>query len=339
SMTSVALHRLSFVIMYVLKKLLHLTLAYALAFVALAIVFFALSPGVPDMTTRYFAALGSAFAVLSGFAVYHHYKIMGQSSASIVASGAPHFYSPLTVNDNTITSRFGIQLWECMPYFVYGTSYFAILFADRIISWIFNPVHAVTASGTVLPISFNSVYHIGADLALIVMLPAIFVQYVLASPIYILVHNRALNLKVMEKHKIDRFLKQSYVRVLLASLLASAAVATAVNFMAPELMSILGGTEASARILLFASAGAVLLSVFGANSLYMIFLGRLKELAIIGSISAAVVVAGGIFMAGYGFENIVLAYLGGTVVAALASSVVMAATIREAGSRLFSRYV
>ena len=71
----------------------------------------------------------------------------------------------------------------------------------------------------------------------------------------------------------------------------------------------------------------------------MIFLVRLKELAIIGSISAAVVVAGGIFMAGYGFENIVLAYLGGTVVAALASSVVMAATIREAGSRLFSRYV
>jgi hypothetical protein len=339
SAVTVALHRLSFVIMYVLKKLVHLTVAYAGAFAALILVFFLMASEVPDMTTRYFAALGAAFAVLSGFAVYHHYKIMGQSSTSIVARGAPHFYSPLTVNDNTIASRFGIQLWECIPYFVYGTAYFVLLFSDRILSWVFNPVTTVTTGGTVLPISFNSVYHIGADLALMVILPAIIIQYVMASPIYILVHNRALNMKVLEKRKIDLFLQHSYRRILLSSILASAVVAVVINLLGPNVMDALGGTEASTRILLFASTGGVFLSVFGANSLYMMFLGRAKELAIIAFASAAIVVVGGIFAASYGFENLVLAYLAGAIVSACASSIVMIPTIREAGSRLFSRYI
>lgn len=339
SAVTVGLHRLSFVIMYVLKKLLHLTISYAVAFVALALVFFFLSPAVPDMTTRYLAALGSAFAVLSGFAVYHHYKIMSQSSTSIVAKGAPHFYSPLTVNDNTITSRFGVQLWECSPYFIYGTAYFIILFGDRILSWLFNPIATATAGGIILPISFNSVYHIGADLALIVMLPAIAIQYVMAAPIYILVHNRAVNLKVSEKHKIDRFLRHSYLRIFFTSVVASISVALIVNFFAPQVMDLLGGTEASTQILLFASAGAVLLSAFGANSLYLMFLGRLKELATISMVSAAVVIVGGVVAAGFGFENIVFAYVAGAAVAALSSSVVTAGTLRNASSWLFSRYV
>ena len=339
SAVTVGLHRLSFVIMYVLKKLLHLTLSYAGALGALGLVFFFLSPAVPDMTTRYLAALGTAFALLSGFAVYHHYKMISQSSTSIVAKGAPHFYSPLTVNDNTIASRFGVQLWECTPYFVYGTAYFVILFGDRIISWIFNPIATATAGGIILPISFNSVYHIGADLALIVMLPAIAIQYVMAAPIYTLVHNRAINLKVSEKHKLDRFLRRSYARVFFASMVASTSVAIVVNFFAPQVMNLLGGTEASTQILLFASAGAVLLSAFGANGLYLTFLGRLKELAIIAMASATVVIVGGIFAAGFGFENIVYAYVAGAAFAALLSSGVMMRTLGNASSWLFSRYV
>lgn len=339
SAVTVGLHRLSFVIMYVLKKLLHLTISYAGAFTALALVFFFLSPAVPDMTTRYLASLGSAFAVLSGFAVYHHYKLMSQSSTSIVAKGAPHFYSPLTVNDDTITSRFGVQLWECTPYFIYGTAYFALLFGDRILSWVFNPIATATAGGVMLPISFNSVYHIGADLALIVMLPAIAIQYVMAAPIYILVHNRAVNLKVSEKHKIDRFLRLSYLKIFFASVMVSTSMAILVNLLAPQIMGFIGGTEPSTRILLFASVGAVLLSAFGANSLYLMFLGRLKELATVAIASSALVVVGGIIAAGFGFENIVFAAVAGAAVAALSSSAVIARTLGNASGWLFSRYV
>jgi hypothetical protein len=104
-------------------------------------------------------------------------------------------------------------------------------------------------------------------------------------------------------------------------------------------MTMLGGTELSTRILMYSSAGAVLLSAFGANSLFMIFLGRLKELAVVSALSAIVVLAGGVFAATYGFENIVLAYLGGTAIAALSSTIVVARTMMDASSSLFSRYV
>jgi hypothetical protein len=264
---------------------------------------------------------------------------MGNSSASIVAKGAPHFYSPLSVNDNTIISRFGVQVWECLPYFIYGTFYFVLLFADRIISWFFNPATVAAANGTILPLSFNSTYHIGADLALLVVLPTAIMQYVLTSPIYALVHNRAVTLKVSESRKIDLFLKHSYKKIMVASIMVSVAGAVMLNLVAPPIITHLGGSSVSIRILAFASAGAVFLSVFAANGVFMIFLGRAKALATVALASALVVSIGGIVLAQSGFENIVMAYLAATIIAAIASTVIMQRTIKQAGSWLFARYI
>ncbi len=339
STVTISLHRVSYVIMYALKKLGHLAISYTGAFAALIAVFFLMPGMMPDVTMRYFAALGSAFAVLSISAIYHHHKIMGNSSASIVAKDAPHFYSPLTVNDNTIISRFGVQMRECLPYFMYGTFYFILLFADRIISWFSNPVAVTAANGTVLPLSFNSVYHIGADLALLVILPTAIMQYVLTSPIYALVHNRAVTLKVSESRKINLFLKHSYRKIMTASIAVSVAGAVILNLVAPSIIAHLGGSAVSVRILTFASAGAVFLSVFAANAVFLIFLGRAKALAIVSLASALVVSIGGIILAQTGFENIVLAYLAATLTAAIASSAIMGKTIKQAGSWLFARYI
>jgi hypothetical protein len=339
SMVTISLHRVSYVIMYALKKLAHIGVSYAIAFATLTGVFFLAPDVIPDISTRYFVALGSAFAVLSCFAIYHHYKIIGQSSTSIVAKNAPHFYSPLSVNDNTIISRFGVQLWECLPYFVYGTFYFVLLFADRAVAWFFNPVTVTAANGTVLPLAFNSVYHIGADLALLVILLVAIMQYVIMSPIYALVHNRAVTLKVSESKKIDWFLQYSYRRLMAASIAVSIAGAVALNFVAPMIIGELGGSETSLRILAFASAGAVFMSMFAANGVFMIFLGKTKALAQIAFAAALIVVAGGVFLAQYGFENAVIAYLAATVFAGLASTIAMRVAIRKAGSLLFARYI
>jgi hypothetical protein len=339
STVTISIHRVSYVIMYALKKLAHIGISYSMAFATLAGVFFLAPDAIPDVTVRYFAALGSAFAVLSCFAIYHHYKIMGQSSTSIVAKNAPHFYSPLTVNDNTITSRLGVQVLECLPYFVYGTFYFVLLFADRAIAWFFNPAAVAAANGTILPLSFNSVYHIGADLALLVILPVAIIQYVITSPIYALVHNRAITLKVSESKKIDWFLQYSYRKLMAASIAVSIAGAVALNLAAPAVIGELGGSEASLRILAFASAGAVFLSMFVANGVFMIFLGKAKTLAEVALAAALIVIVGGVFLAQYGFENAVIAYLAATMFAGLASTVIMRVAIRKAGSLLFARYI
>lgn len=339
STVTISLHRVSYVIMYALKKLAHIGISYTIAFAALAGLFFLATDIIQDVTVRYFAALGSSFAVLSGFAAYHHYRIMGQSSTSIVARDAPHFYSPLTVNDNTITSRFGVQMWECLPYFMYGTFYFVMLFADRAVAWFFNPTTVVAANGTILPFSFNSVYHIGADLALLVILPTAIIQYVIMSPIYALVHNRAITLKVSESRKIDWFLQYSYRKLMAASIAVSISGAVLLNMLAPAIIGELGGSEASLRILAYASAGAVFLSMFAANGVFLIFLGKAKALAQVALVSALIVAAGGVFLAQYGFENAVIAYLAATVFAAMASTVAMRVAIRKASSLLFARYI
>lgn len=339
STVTISLHRVSYVIMYALKKLTQIVISYAIAFVSLGSVFFLAPNLIPDLTLRYFAALGSAFAVLSGFAIYQHYKLLGQSSTSIVAKNAPHFYSPLTVNDNTITSRFGVQLWECLPYFMYGTLYFVLLFADRAISWFFNPAAVIAANGAVLPFSFNSVYHIGADLALLVVLPSAIVQYVITSPIYALAHNRAVTIKVSESKKIDWFLQYSYRKLIAASIAVSIASAVTLNLVAPMIIGYLGGSEVSLHILGFASAGGVFLSIFAANGVFMIFLGKVKVLAQIALSAALIVIVGGIFLAQSGFENAVIAYLAATLFAGTLSTVVMRGAIRKACSLLFARYI
>ncbi len=339
SAVTISLHRVSFVIIYALKKLAHIGISYGIAFAVLAGTFFLSSNVIPDITTRYFAALGSGFTILSGFAAFHHYKIMGKSSTSIVAKNAPHFYSPLTVNDKTITSRFGVQLWECMPYFMYGTFFFILIFADRVVSWFFNPVTITASNGSVMPLSFNSIYHVGADLALVVILPVSVIQYVITSPIYALVNNRAITLKVSESKKIDWFLQYSYRKLMTASIMVSVAGAVLLNFLAPYFIEELGGSEVSLRILLLSSAGVVSLSVLTANGVFMIFLGKAKVLALVSFVAAAIAVTGGIFLAQYGFENTAIAYLAATTFAALASTIVMTMIIRKASSLLFSRYI
>lgn len=190
-----------------------------------------------------------------------------------------------------------------------------------------------------MPLAFNSVYHIGADLALLVILPVAVIQYVITSPIYALVHNRAITLKVSESKKIDWFLQYSYRKLMVTSIIVSIAGALLLNFLAPYFIEELGGSEASLRILAFASAGAVFLSMLTANGVFMIFLGKAKTLAEISFVAAAIVIGAGIFLAQYGFENAVVAYLAATAFAAVASTIVMRVAIRKAGSLLFARYI
>jgi hypothetical protein len=341
STVTISFHRISYVIVYALKKLNHIAISYSVAFATLLALFFLLPTSIiSDTTLRYFVSLGSAFSVLAGFGMYHHYRIMSQSSISIVAKGAPHFYNPLSINDNTIVSRFSVQLWECLPYSLYGTLYFVLIFADRVISWLFNPVRVTATNGTVLPMSFNPVYHIGADLAMLVIFPAAILQFFMMSPIHSLVHNRAVHLRIEENRKIDMFLRRTYRKMITISVVVSVVVAITLNLLAPPIMSYIGGSHISIRILGFASAGAVFLTIFAGNSLFLMFLNKAKTLALISIAPALIVTICGVAIANAtGFQNAVLAYVAATAVAALLSTIATAKAMANGSSRIFSRFV
>jgi hypothetical protein len=342
STITISLHRSSYMIMYALKKLRQIIIAYSLAFAALlSIYLFTPESILPDPVTRYFVALVTSFAILSGFAIYYHYKIITKRSMSTThGKSFPNFYSIMTVNSRTIKSRFSVQWWDNMPYFVFGIFYFIMLFGDRILSWIFNPETVSAINGTTLPMAFNSIYHIGADLALFILVPTTIIQYIIISPIYSLTNNRALELKLSEDKEIDHFLRRSYIKLLIASLTVSLVAYVILNLIGPGLiLNYLGGSETSIQILHYASIGNVLLSVFNANSMFIIFLNRAKILAIITIMAVILVVTLGIILAQSGFENIVKAYLVSTTTGMVISTLYVAKIMRKAGSKFFSRYV
>ncbi|TBR11045.1 MAG: hypothetical protein EPO62_02485 [Candidatus Nitrosotenuis sp.] len=337
SMVTVSLHRASYMIIYSLKKIKHLIVGYASAFVSIGTVYFLAEGAIPDNTVRYFASLGVAFSVLTVFAVFHHRKILEKKSVSIIAGNVPHFYNPVSTSDKTLRSRFHVQIWEMLPHSVFGTLYFSTLFTDRLLSWIYHPDIVSGTSDRLF--EFNSMYHTGADLALLVILSASMLQYVLMSPIYIRLNNMIIDLKISESDKIDRFLQKQYAQLVILSLVLSATTATVLFVFAPQIAVHLGGTEKTVMVLRLASIGNVFISMHAANLMFIAFLNKIKPLVYMSIVAVSIIAVGGAILGKSGYENITIAYLASAVFSFTVSTVCVRKIIRNASSTYFAKYV
>lgn len=333
---TVSVHRISYMVIFSLKKLTHLILAYSAAFATLLSVYFMASSLIHDATTRYFVALSIALAILSIFAVYHNIKIISVNPSTKVSSDAPHFYKPRAQTDKTLRSNIGVQVWECMPNFLFGTFYFAMLFSDRIISWSHN---AMKVNGIILPLGFNSVYHIGADLALSVLIPASLIQYVMTAPIFTQINNISVVSKVSELEKIHQLIQKRYREVVMVSILASIIMALVINLVIPQLPAYKAVSQDSIQILHIASVGNILLSIFSANSVFIMLISRVKSLAIMAGISAIALGLGGIFLGKFGLEYITLSYVASAALAATISTIYIRKNLKNIPSIFFARYI
>jgi hypothetical protein len=336
SMVTVSLHRASYMVIFALKKVKHLIIAYSGAFLTITAVYVFGDVVIQTDSTRYFAALVSAFVVLSVFSIIHHHQMMTKKSLIATSESVPHFYNPGTVTDRTIPSRFSVQLWETMPQFLFGVLYFVMLFADRVISWVYNP--DILSDGGRL-IEFNTAYHTGVDMSLLVMLAAAMVQYVAMAPIHIKINNIILNLKDGDAKRIDDFIRAEYKRIVLYSIIASVATASILILFAPQIAAQLGGAEKTVMLLRLAAVSNIFISLFVANNMFLFLLNKTKQLVYLVSISAAIVIVGGLVFGKSGFENIVVAYLISAVFAFIVSSIYARNTMKYAGDRFFSRYV
>jgi hypothetical protein len=334
---SILAHRVSYVVIYALKRFWQLAASYAAGLTAMVAAYFLLDNVIPSTVTRYVDSLGIAFLVLSIAPIYYDYKVFSSTSASSIDDQIGHSFNPSIVNSKTINSSFGVQLWENLPYYVFGMLFFALLFGDRVLSWLFNPNHL--ANGISLPLVFNSAYHLGADVALIVIFPAAIIQYIVMAPISEQLSNLATITAVSEESTVDAFLKGRYVLLLSLSAIASTMVAGILFMVGPDLISHFGGSELSLRILLVAAPSNILVSIFMANSLFLTFSNRVKSLVPIASIGVGVLAIGGVFLARSGFQEIVFAYLAAAVVVTALSSLEVAAVLRNPARSFFSRYV
>lgn len=337
---TVSLHRLSFNILYSLKKIGIVFLSYAAAFSILIAAFYSLPQFLEiDVTTTYFASLSAAFIVLTSFAAYYHFRLRNRIKPKISGRQVPDFYRHSATNEKTLTSKFKVQLWESLPFSLYGTFYLLMLFGDRILSWIFNPHVLVASNGTLLPMVFNPEYHVGADVALLALAPVIIVQYVIMAPVYSLFHNKSLKLKVSEISRMDSFVRGVYQKLIVLSLVASLiSVAVLFNFGAP-IVSFFNGTETSMQVMRYASLGSIGVSVFTANAVMMMFMNKAKIPAFVAVAGGMMVIVAGSIFAQYGIESIAFAYMLSTTVAAVVSFVLLLKLLQgRPSTNLFARY-
>jgi len=347
---TIALHRSSYLVIYSLKKLGSMVTAYAAALAALVLVYFYLpqfavdfvirfTPSIflvsaPDIVVRYFIALLTSFVILSVPAAYYNSKIM--SSKTSAPPEAPHFYAPFSIGDKTLPSRLGVQLWETLPYFIFGTFFFLMIFSDRIISWIFNPF--VSDYGS-LPLEFNSAYHVGADPALVILLVTTIISYVILSPIHDRLSQASSRLTVASSGSVEGILQKTYNQLLIASMITSTALAFFLNYEALEIMHYLRGGIISLQILRVASIADVFLSIFFVNAMFLTLVNKVKVAATISVVCAMIVVCVGTLFGLIGFQYIIWAYLFSAFVA-MVSSTIYCVRISGKFSKLFlGRYV
>jgi hypothetical protein len=334
---TISLHRIGFLPIYALKKTKVVLVSYGTALPLLVAVYSLGAPYFPDPVIRYLVALSAGLSVLSVFAWYHSTKSLVVQVSNSVRGDVPSFFRPNFVNVDTIRSKFSVQFWEAIPQYLFGTFFFVMIFGDRVLSWLANPVKS--AGGVVYPLLFNSVYHSGADLALGIMFPVALVQYVMLSSIHEELNNLSTGLSVTETRRVDTFIRRKYSSLMKASLTVAAATALLVIILGPYEITRLGGSIVSVQILYVAALSDLLLTVFVVNSAFYMLLNRPKTLAGMTVAGAVTLVGLGVILSTFGFQFIVYAYLAATTVAALASTAGVFGLLRNPSSLFYSRFI
>ncbi len=334
--TMLSLHRISYVVIYSQKKIGQIIMSYTAAFSAFLSFYFLLDNLIPIPSERFLLGTFIGFCILSIFAAYNNYKTLARKPLSVIKGEKPSIFKPANIAETTMRSRFGIQLWENFLYFLFGTFFFAMLYTDRVIAWNFNPIHT---NGLDLPMSFNMLYHSGADPALLVLFPAILAQSVIIGSTYEQIKNMVCKLKISEVKIVDRFFHLRYTQILIASLIISIIAAIVVNFTVPVIIHSTSNWPFSSGVLALASISNILLSIFVANSLFLMLMNKVKILVILAIISTSIVAVVGSILGQTGVENIIIAYFISATFASLSSLFYIRRIFSKVSSLFFSKFV
>jgi hypothetical protein len=138
---------------------------------------------------------------------------------------------------------------------------------------------------------------------------------------------------------VDGFLKHRYYDLLFSSLFAAAMVASILIAFSPSIESWIGGSGISIFVLRVAALANVFVAIFMGNTLFLIFLNKIRSLVGVALVGVSILGVGGIILAQVGFENIVLAYLLSGVSMMAISTLLVALALKKPASLFFSRYM
>jgi len=127
--------------------------------------------------------------------------------------------------------------------------------------------------------------------------------------------------------------------MLFATIVASALMSSVLIYLAPRVVPALEASPQSVHIFYIAVVSNMLMSIFGGNAQFLIFINKIRSLVAIAAIGTIFVFVVGVFLAQFGYQNIVFAYLGETITIVLLSSIVLRRNLSKGASIHFGRYV
>ena len=334
---TILFHRVGYIIVYSMKRYAQVVASYAAALGTLVFIYTWAYNLIPETLTRYLVSLAGGIIVLSVAPAYYGYRVLTARSAYNLDDSKRNPLNAAIVNRRTVMSSFGIQFWEGLPYFLFGMLCFAMLFGDRLMSWLLNPKHV--ANGIPLPLVFNSTYHLGADVALLVIFPAAVVQFVIISPISEQLSNLVTKARVADTAEVDTFLRYRYGLTVSVSAGVAAAVALLLIIFSHRIETIVGGSGTSIFVLQVASIANVFMTVFMANSLFLVFMNKMKALAGIAGSGVLILALAGLIASRWGYQDVVFAYLLAATVSMAVSYQFVVWALDRPGSLFFSRYI
>lgn len=340
SMVSISIQRINYVIFQALQKNRELFISYGITMLVLIFVYFILMINEisNDNGTTYFISLAFAFSVFFGLAIFYLFKTIRSLSAIVQTIQLPSFYKS-TIIQHTLNSKFAIQFWENIPYFLFGISYFLLIFGDRMIAWIFNPDIFIMPNGSLLPLAFNSAYHLGVDPSLLfVLAPAMIIQYLMMGRIHSSVHQKMAGLEICEIDQVNKLIRSNYRMAIVLSVLAAIIGSILLNVVGAKIMFSTETSDESLLIMQYASIANIFLSIFTANHAAMIALNKVKIGSLLSVVGAAIVLVGGTLAGASGYSYIVFAYLSASIVVAIWSSVYTITFLQNAAVRFLGRY-
>jgi hypothetical protein len=159
---------------------------------------------------------------------------------------------------NVRAPKLSVVLLEMAPLFVFGAMFYLILFFDRLIGW--------TATGVPFLLTYNTRYQLGADIALLVLIPLTGIIYYFSHGFYEMLETESSATHIEHRARLQGTLK-AFVAKLFASIGLVACVSLFVLWQyAPLVLRVTGGDQESMLVFRFSLVAYSLLALFLANA-------------------------------------------------------------------------
>ncbi|MEK6851726.1 MAG: hypothetical protein AABY30_04220, partial [Candidatus Thermoplasmatota archaeon] len=270
----IGMYRLAVTPVFAMKKFVAMIAMSLAALVAMFGTYHILVAAGLDRVGAVVASQAVGLAILLAVSLLTMWAIVFAEREEVRRPEDPPFYARRELPKKVNPPRFWVLALEGTPYLLYGTMYFIFLFADRLVSWFGSQAGPYA-------LNYNSAYQIGADLALLVLVPITAIKYPIIYRFSEFLENRS---KLSPSDRPEAFCRgvAAFHNGLTVRVAAASLTCVVVAYvLAPNLVGFAGGAADSVAVFRLSLIGVVLFSLFLSNAVFAMAFRRIGAMALL----------------------------------------------------------